>query len=82
MTAVRIEVTFADIADGRRCSTVGCAIALAAERALPGRALEIIYGAIQLVDAEVRLPDPALSFIRAFDSGCAVQPFAFEVEVP
>lgn len=89
MRTVRIEVTAKDIIYGDRWSPSTCPIARAARRAgvrgarVGSVALEA-ENHLLLRDASLvaSLPDPARAFVKRFDEGMTVEPFAFDVSLP
>ncbi len=85
---LRVQVTPADVAAGKRCHSSGCPVGLAAARAALAAGLE---GGIAIVSAfclaygslsrrrYVDLPAKASEWIQRFDKGLAVRPIGFEV---
>jgi hypothetical protein len=92
LPTVRIEVTADDIAEGRRHSCERCPIALATRRALrahPHLGFHgAFFGAIGFYTLELDsiefLPSPEIAkhFVRDFDCGDPVAPFAFDQPIP
>lgn len=85
-----IEVTQADITRGTPSCSWGCPIAYAIERALPeclgrpGMSVHVFYTSVSVSDwneeiASHRLPKVAREFVKRFDRGHRVKPFAFEL---
>ena len=83
MTAVTINVTADDIAEGSCGSVMGCPVALAAQRKF-GTAIAVNLLKIYAPKKgwSVMTPEPAWKFIRDFDDGSHVSPFTFTIEVP
>lgn len=89
MTAVRIEVTEQDIADGIAGQCDRCPIAIAIARACAadtsvrvGPALAGISAARMFGTAFVKLPESAQDFIFRFDAARPVEPFSFTLDIP
>ena len=87
-----IDVKQVDIKNGERCSLCECPIALAVKKQLPKKTPYTVFVADK-VDFEAqdsrtlgshnaKLPKKASSFIRDFDKGYEVKPFAFKLRVP
>ena len=75
---VTIEVTAEDIAAGRMSACTGCPVALAMTRALGTETrVYMLHGEFPDTDEMFALPATVRSFIRAFDAGEGVEPFAF-----
>jgi hypothetical protein len=87
---VRVEVTAEDIASGVRkdCSCCPVAIALGRALALDGRHVAVGWEGATIQaspDAEehtVKFEDAVGQWMRRFDQGCQVEPFAFDLNVP
>lgn len=82
-TTTTIDVTQDDIRDGIPFNACHCPIARAvARRLLPG--CHVSVGGFISVQSNLNryaipLPDGCLTFVRDFDAGKPVQPFAFEM---
>lgn len=89
---MRIEVTQSDIDHGERGSCTACPIAIALERHLGCHvtvqendtevAPPCAWIRIQRDGSQHQLPGSAESFIRRFDDGKSVAPFAFNLNIP
>ena len=78
---VRVEVTAADIATGEPTFCRSCPVALALLRA--GFTRVSVGESIAAAEfGEVPLPRKVASFVRHFDRGRPVKPFAFDLELP
>jgi len=75
----KIEVTQQDIENGRTHSAFANPIAFAVRRAVGGRALVIVNGAIA-TGKYAQMPRDASDFLLDFDCGLMVSPFEFELE--
>ncbi len=89
MTAVKVEVTFDDIANGTPGACRDCPIALALERLLSDRVLFVVElgclswaGPTIGAHGSIPMPQAAADFIEGFDRGYEVEPFGFEIELP
>ena len=75
---MKIQVTQNDIDNGRSDNCKYCPVALAINRIFPGfvavRSLTITVG-----EDKFPIGIPVWKFVRKFDTGCAVQPFEFEL---
>ena len=90
---MNVRITQADIDNGKPDHTCLCPIALAIERALRARGLdvegvqveanrvEIAYGADRIRWRTIDLPESAIEFIERFDYGTGVDPFEFELQL-
>jgi hypothetical protein len=83
-----ITVTADDIAKGKPCSAGRCPIATALNRSLSDEYSNTLVGhhfASVLGKrgrwVQIKLPDNASRFVRAFDEGQPVEPFSFAVEI-
>ncbi len=87
---VTINVTQEDIKQGCSGNARNCPVARAIVRALNltlGRVSVSNNLFIYMKDdvhhlGAMRTPDSVLQFIARFDTGCAVEPFSFELEIP
>jgi hypothetical protein len=81
---VRIKVTQDDIKQGARDDCIRCPVALALNRACPGRGRVTVDNDSFYFDWESEvyvLPKKARDFIFDFDIGRAVRPIAFDIFV-
>lgn len=85
---VNIEVTEDDIAHGLPHDPSCCPVAKALARAMPGAMVSVGCAYLSVYRPETRnppfyagLPFEAMRFIRRFDGGKEVQPFAFTVSI-
>jgi hypothetical protein len=80
---MRIEVTQEDIDNGLKGKCDSCAVALAAKRAFGNRIILVDGEQMDVIDNGkwdvLDLPDSAVAFIEAFDTGKPVKPFSFEL---
>ena len=77
-----IEVTKEDIEKGKPQNAVACPIAIALERQTGHKWSVGVRYCTRLAAwtwNDLLLPPAAVRFVRAFDLGCDVAPFAFEV---
>lgn len=84
MPKICVEVTRGDIANGRRGVPCDCALALALSRAI-GHAVSVGSATFAFIDGRAEyflLPEHACIFVRNFDEGEPVSPFAFDIGVP
>jgi hypothetical protein len=85
MTAIRVEVTAADIAAGVRRFCSYCPVSLAVRRAT-GWLVQVDDDEVHLrvgdLTSRVKLPPEAVRFVWRFDEGKPVKPFAFEIPDP
>ena len=82
---VRVEVTQEDIEKGKRKAGWACPIARAIKRRVPQSRRRDVFveHALWEVGYHVRpLPRTAQRFVKRFDAGEPVKPFAFMTEVP
>jgi hypothetical protein len=83
---VHVEVTAADITEGRRKDCKSCPIALALNRAAPQFAPWYVTNNWAMGEPEVcwkiDLPAPARDFICDYDQRAGVAPFSFTLELP
>jgi len=87
----RVEVTAEDILNGRPRQVCGCPVALAICRALGVRPEDALLGVypgeiriwerLTLPSCRLAVPPEVSQFIRAFDSGEPVEPFAFDLDL-
>jgi hypothetical protein len=87
-----IQVTERDIMNGSCADAKGCAIALAATRAIESHpriaSVMVLPRTIKLYDASGKLvccrnlPPQARTFVTVYDSGHCVRPFNFGVNLP
>lgn len=79
---MKVVVTAADIKRGRRCSAVGCPVALAACRALGLDQDSWPLGVSDAINVynngRYALPKRAVKWIERFDNSRPVEPFEFE----
>ena len=82
---MRIEVTAEDIATGFRGTAIGCPVAHACRRAGLVDPLVVPVGSIHWREGDkfraVATPDDVRRFAIAFDRGCWVAPFAFDLDI-
>ena len=90
---MKVSITQADIDSGRPDHTCLCPIALAIDRALRARGIDIrgvqvdasrvdiAYVADGLRWRTIDLPESATQFIEGFDFGTGVEPFEFELQL-
>lgn len=77
---IKIEVTHADIQNGKPQNCYDCPIALAVKRALPGREIEVHTAHISIDDGHASLPKEAMDWIENYDKpDGSVMPFSFEI---
>lgn len=76
-----IEVTTADILQGKKDDCRSCPIALAVQRVVKCL-VEVVYRQISLDGMHLELPEEANGFIFDFDMGHAVGPFKFDLDIP
>lgn len=76
-----IEVTTADILQGKRDNCRNCPIALATQRVV-NCLVEVVYRQMSLNGTHIDLPDEVNGFIFDFDMGRAVGPFKFDLDIP
>lgn len=83
MPLIEINVTEADIKDGKRKCAELCPVARALEAAT-GRQWEVTERSAVCWGnwAKVKLPLKVWNFVKEFDDGYPVRPFNFYVEVP
>lgn len=80
-----VQVTHEDIDNGLKASRTCCPVALALARAFPQHRVNVgsmaatIVGTV--VDTWIKLPLEAADFIKAFDRGTSVYPFAFDLDL-
>lgn len=81
---MKIEVTQEDIEKGKRGSKCYCPIALALMRAQPTRCVSVgaLTVALDLPRVCLNLPHRVRCWIYDFDSGEAVAPFEFDLDLP
>jgi len=79
---VRVEVTEADVVNGIPKDSCDCAVALALRRVTEPVKVGPCWVELNGSDALVPLPAEAVAFIRRFDRGEPVEPFAFDLELP
>lgn len=90
---MKIEVTQTMIDEGEACSCSGCPVAKGIIQAtgIEGVRVECHQASSVASFSDIRvriagklktLPDPALAFIDAFDSGKPVRPFSFGLAYP
>jgi hypothetical protein len=87
MGSLRVEVTAEDIAVGRPGKCCYCPVALAISRACGPGFIGVSSKNVGFLFHRARpkfvpLPEVARRFICDFDSGRAVAPFAFDLDVP
>lgn len=79
---MKIEVTQTMIDEGEACSCSGCPVALGIVKST-GTKQVWVEDHRAWIDGNLKnLPDPAVAFIDAFDSGKPVRPFSFELDYP
>ena len=83
MVSISLDVTEADILEGKRNLADCCPIALAIRRRYPYSSnyvpVEVSCSQARIKGIWYDLPDEAKSFIRDFDCGRPVKPFTFRV---
>lgn len=77
---MRVAVTYKDILDGERDIATRCPVALALGRTT-GRTWAVYQNRLWKLGGgpELNTPPAVRDFIRRFDEGAAVAPFAFEL---
>lgn len=78
---LKVEVTADDIASAKPRDLCWCPIAIAIRRAIgdPSEVVSVANFGVAIGDGRAGLPLEAVDFIKAFDSGKPVKPFAFEL---